>query len=485
MKTNKASENIIVKFTSEIFVFLILFFLFSFKLALSYHFDSDFGRDLMWMHDIAHGKITLLGPKLSFGGYYLGPYYYYLFVPFLSLTKFFPSGVLLGNAFLFALTNTIIFYLVKKNFGLLKALFAISIITLSPFYLFSARSPGNAFSYLHFLFLLIFSILIYPSVIKKPALSFLTGLLTGIILNFHPVTLLYLAPLIGLSLYTQKLSRKSLIPLILGIALSFSPTILFELRHNFSMFRNTFIYKSYKTFTQGNSPASIVHPSKNPFVNFFLINKLSKGFLTPNLLAVFFLNLILFLTGKKTRAIKISFFSFISTLILFSLLLRFQVAIHYLFPLYTAALASLIFLLLNLKNKIFYIFINIGLLLLLAVNFPKHLYKPASRTFQSLWRDTKLLKEKLPKEGFNVVVIRETPLAILGYEYRYILRLLGYKSDDEFSYKRSKYLLVVSEKGEININDYKSWELSEFGKKRLIKKIKGKRLIFYVFVKSN
>jgi len=90
-----------------VLLFLILFALFSFKLVGSYNFDSDFGRDLMWMYDIAYGRFTLLGPKLSFGGYYLGPYYYYIFVPFLALTKFLPPGVLLANAAFFAFFLTL------------------------------------------------------------------------------------------------------------------------------------------------------------------------------------------------------------------------------------------------------------------------------------------------------------------------------------------------------------------------------------------
>ena len=468
----------------EILVFLLLFSLFSFRLPSSYHFDSDFGRDLMWMYDIAHGKITLLGPKLSFGGYHLGPYYYYLFVPFFVLSKFFPWGVLLGNAFIFAFLTTVVFYLFRSNWGFHKAFLSILILSLTPFYLYSARSPGNAFSYLPFLLLFISLLSFYPHIIKKKAFSAILGFLFGFILNFHPVSFLYLLPFCFLHfIFYRKYWKQTFLFFVFGVVESFTPLILFELKHNFIMFKNTFVYKSYKVFTQGSSPASITKPSKNPIINLSVINKLSKGQIWPQVLILFLLNLFLFKFAQKSKITKLAFYSFSFTLGLFSILLRFQVASHYLFPLYLSAVFSTMILLADVKTKYSLPFLYVWAFLVL-MNFPKHLYLPARRNFNTLWQDTKILEGKLPAKNFNIVVIRETPLAILGYEYRYILRLLGYKSDGEFSYNRSKYLLVVSEKGEINVEDYKSWELDQFGKKILIKKIKAPGRIFYLFKKA-
>lgn len=92
-----------------IIFFLFILIIFLYRVVFSYNYDSDFGRDLMWMYDILHGKITLLGPKLSFGGYYVGPYYYYIFAPFLFLSGYSPNLVIIANSFFSALFLTILF----------------------------------------------------------------------------------------------------------------------------------------------------------------------------------------------------------------------------------------------------------------------------------------------------------------------------------------------------------------------------------------
>ncbi len=469
---------------SDIFVFFILFILFSYKLIESYNFDSDFGRDLMWMYDIAHGKITLLGPKLSFGGYYLGPYYYYLFVPFLALTGFMPDGVLLGNAFLFALISACGFFLLRKKFGKISSFLSVLIFAVSGFYLYSARSPGNAFSYLPFLFVFSLIILFYPNLLKKRLVGFLLGFTAGFILNFHPVAIIFIAPFVLFSLFFNwRLWKKTFLFFILGGFISFLPTLVFELRHNFVMFKNTFIEKSYQFFATGSSPASITQPSKNPFENLFVIDRLSKDWISLSVVFILFISFLIFLFGKKEKQVRIVFFSLLATFILYSFLLRFQVAIHYLFPLYFVGVLSIVIGSLYLSPRflrflVLFTFVVVGL-----YRFPKWAYSESIRSFKSMYEDVKALQGRIPKDNFNIVVIRETPLAILGYEYRYMLRTLGYRSDDEFSYAKSRYLIVVSEKGEIKVSEYKSWELEEFGRKELVDVIRGKRNVFYVFKK--
>jgi len=41
-------------------------------------FLGDEGRDVLIVYNILHGKLTLLGPTASVGGFFLGPIYYYL-----------------------------------------------------------------------------------------------------------------------------------------------------------------------------------------------------------------------------------------------------------------------------------------------------------------------------------------------------------------------------------------------------------------------
>ena len=67
--------------------------------AFDYH--PDFARDLCDLLSIIRGKLTLIGPKTSFGGIYNGPYYYYLFAPIFYLTNLNIYSLLVFNLLLF------------------------------------------------------------------------------------------------------------------------------------------------------------------------------------------------------------------------------------------------------------------------------------------------------------------------------------------------------------------------------------------------
>src|SRR3989344_2391006 len=70
------------KFATFILLFLIVSAGLSYKLTSSFNFHPDFARDIYDMLAIIQGNPTLIGPKLSLGGIYSGPYYYYLRVVF-------------------------------------------------------------------------------------------------------------------------------------------------------------------------------------------------------------------------------------------------------------------------------------------------------------------------------------------------------------------------------------------------------------------
>ena len=56
-------------------------------------FLGDEGRDaLVWKRMIVDHKFTLLGPTASVGGFYLGPIYYYLTLPFVWIWGLDPVG---------------------------------------------------------------------------------------------------------------------------------------------------------------------------------------------------------------------------------------------------------------------------------------------------------------------------------------------------------------------------------------------------------
>jgi hypothetical protein len=183
---------------------------------------------------IVQGKPTLIGPDLRVG-IFAGPYYYYLFTPILWLTQYNTDFVLYFNAILFAGSLGYVYWKTRR-------LVPIAIIGLSNFYLLSARHPGNGYSYLPFLLVLI-AIMYGDQYFGKIKMIFL-GLLSGVILNFHPLTIVPIV--ISGIMNWKKLTHKLLFWIASG--LTFLPLLLFELKHNFVIIKGLLISKNYTGF---------------------------------------------------------------------------------------------------------------------------------------------------------------------------------------------------------------------------------------------
>jgi len=76
-------------------------------------FLGDEGRDVLVVYNILHGKLTLLGPTASVGGFFLGPIYYYFMAPFLLIFNYNP----VGPAVMVALFGIATVWLVYKFIG--------------------------------------------------------------------------------------------------------------------------------------------------------------------------------------------------------------------------------------------------------------------------------------------------------------------------------------------------------------------------------
>ena len=116
---------------------------------------------------------------------YLGPFYYYLMVHSLILSKLDPVGPAIMVAILGILTTYLIYLLGKKSFhyyvGVVSALF----YALSPIMLHHSRSSWNPNVLPFFVALL----LLLPN-LKKPIWQVCFGFLVGIIFQLHYVALI-------------------------------------------------------------------------------------------------------------------------------------------------------------------------------------------------------------------------------------------------------------------------------------------------------
>jgi hypothetical protein len=415
------------------------------------------------MIKIAQGHLTLLGPKLSLGGIYAGPYYYYFFVPILILSGFNVFSIVYLNAFLFALSLGFMLYILRDHYDLKRALLLTTSVGLLPMFIFGSHYPGNGLSYLPLL--LIYLLLTYVKNIQTPKQLLVIGLFSGILITTHPTNLLVIAPL--LITFHQVKKKTNLMYLLGGIIIPFAPLVLFELRHGFIMFRDTFINSSYQAFLDNNIIPNAPRGKENVIDNsLFLASKMSSLILLSPFIYLL-IQLISAVKDRPPRLTKDQLFLFSGTIsfILLSIINRFKFEIHFLYP--VSLFIFLITVLVIAKSKFWPL-----LLILISLEFyqfPKYLYLPSSRSPERIERavnfaiDHQLVSAD---SSFNVIqATNQQALVPVGSEYRFFVRKRGFIPDSEYQYNQSKKLLIFSEIPDLDIAAFNNWATDQFGKR--------------------
>lgn len=427
-----------------------------------YNYEADLGRDLMRMWEIIQGDFTLLGPQLNFAGLRLAPFHFYLFAPALAIFQGKVLGVLVANSLLFIVGLLVFYKLLEKHTGKLYAFCASVYLITSAYFLLAARTPGNAFSYLPALLILI------GIVFWTRGLSYPKTLLIGVILSYsfhsHPVSFLVSMPLVLTMIYFEKSeSVKKLLLLAIIFGVSFLPLVVFEISHEWLILKGLW-GSELNTTPLGNFN----------FPNF-------SEMLALSLWGEIFLVSLLWILGKLRG--KEIFYAVVGGLNLLLYYLLRQSVIHYYFPVFLLTQLILIDLFRNERWR----FIFIGLLVIFNLfSFPKRLYQnTANLTAKEKNFQEFLHKILLPKNSLNVVLLNETHLSRVAYEYRFLLKKAGYLPLDEYSYKQSNYLLVVDETGSSKPAEFVSWEFAEFGKRKLEKQRKIGKTVYYLYSKQS
>lgn len=450
----------------------------SFRMPPSYNYDSDFGRDLLRMYEILHGKLTLIGPQLSFAGLHMAPYSFYIFAPFLFLANYDHRALFYVNGSIFLFGFVALFLFLKRtwdnNFAFLSVLWLLT----TPYLILSARTPGNGFSYL-ILFIFVILTLFYKNKVSNKQ-HFGIGLLEGVIINFHPINLLIAVPLhLGRIIFLTKASVnqkiKSGLVALFGMGATFAPVALFELKHDFVIMKsllNPTYYLQY--FGSGKVGSSSIIQTLNE------MHSATSALIPFSMFGLASVNILLLTRIKKDRK-NILFFVVGLFNVLFVVLLK-QGAVHYFLP--TLLLLQLLLVIQTHEFRFKYAF----LAMLIGINllfFPVRLYQPSRNLTQTETNFKTITKANfLPRENLNVILINETHLSKVGYEYRYLLKKYNYSVDDEYSYNLSRYLLVIDEGSTVkDFKNEKSWEFDQFGEKTLIRSHKANGTTFFVFKK--
>ncbi len=226
----------------------------------SLQFLGDQGRDAIIVSKIFKEKnLVFIGPTTSVGNMYLGPLYYYFMLPFLWISYPNPMGPVYAVAILGMTTLFLLYFLGKKMIGARASLIA------SFFYAFSSTIIGcTRFSWNPNpapLFSLILIYCLFKA--QKNAKHWLAVFIClAILLQLHYLTLLAAgtAGLVWLIYFFQKKIDKqawkyTLIGFLIFL-LSFTPLILFDLKHNFlnlTAFKNLFVKEQIFSASSGNS----------------------------------------------------------------------------------------------------------------------------------------------------------------------------------------------------------------------------------------
>ncbi len=229
MLRNRQSDAVWISFL------LIVIFAAYFRLAslnLTEFKGDEAGTSIVLKALVQQGKIPLVGPPLSTGGFSGPIYYYILAIPFLISTNPIVASAFIAGLNIVGIALT--FKFAREFFNERIALIATALTAVSPFAILFSRKIWNPD--LIFPFTVILFYCLYSFVIKAKSRYLIPVFVAyAVILQIHPVTL-FLAPVILLFLWKFR-SQIRLRHLLIGAALFlvlFAPFVYGECTSGFS-----------------------------------------------------------------------------------------------------------------------------------------------------------------------------------------------------------------------------------------------------------
>jgi len=253
-------KHLIYKNLPIILILVLASFLRLYRIADYMTFLGDEGRDALIVYNILHGKLTLLGPTASVGGFFLGPIYYYFMAVFTLLFNYNPVGPSVMIALFGIVTVWLIYKVCKEFFDQNIAIIASLLYAISPVVISYSRSSWNP-NPLPFFSLLSLYVLYKAVKRESTSLFILEGLLLGICIQLHYLTLFLIVIVAVYVIFVRFLvlnktflknlyqSLKEFILIFIGFIVGWSPFLAFEIRHGFPNIKSifNFIFSSGKT----------------------------------------------------------------------------------------------------------------------------------------------------------------------------------------------------------------------------------------------
>ena len=202
-------------------------------------FLGDEGRDMIVMRQIfTERHLPFLGPTASVGGFYLGPIYYWMAAPFLFIFRFDPVGPSVMVAIFGVATVLLLYKFLKEAVGFWPAILTGFLYSTAPLIVRYSRSSWNPNPLPFFSLLMIY--FLYLGITRRKIIYFLAaGASLGIAIQLHYLATILIAIASLIILLHTNFKRWFLIFLtfIVGFIITFSPFLIFEIRHNFPNFK--------------------------------------------------------------------------------------------------------------------------------------------------------------------------------------------------------------------------------------------------------
>lgn len=227
---------------------VIIFFGLLFRLLLTVNgnfiFNMDNARDMIDVREMVElKKIRLIGPTSGIEGFFDGPaWYYLLMIPYL-ITSGNPYGSIVMEILLWALGG---YFLIKlsKRWGVIAQILVSSIWVSSNFVILAGI---YAFNPNPIIFLMPIFIYLGELYVTKPTaiLSFSLFLLAGIFFNFEMAYGVFFPLIIFLFILSKQANffiKRHFWIGVFAFALTLTPQIVFELKHNFFMTQSVLNY---------------------------------------------------------------------------------------------------------------------------------------------------------------------------------------------------------------------------------------------------
>lgn len=406
------------------------------------YFDTDLARDLTQLSNIWLKRIVWLGPWLNFG-FNTSPIYYYLFYPFLWISGGNAQAIIIGNVIFAALALWWFGSLGLGKWGKIT-LVAVALIGVSVWWQKIAFHPGNGFTYTIWIFLTITGLYFEIPI-------FWSSLFLGIASAFHPSSFVVL-PILLYEWFRRKNLFKNFLYIMAGLLIPWFPIILFEfITHGFLI----------RQFLSNSSIGLHLNFSFNTLQQIATLSGLN-----------FYILIIAWIVITIISKGRIKTWSFLFSIILLLLSFGSNLQLHYLFG--TICVMWFISIVVSIQYRFGSVALILALLFF-TVSTLSHPPIPATRTITQI--DTlvnSLLNTQILEKKQKIAVVAALPAGTgtpQADDYRFFLRIKGYNVLDVPQYSQADTLVLFIEQPNFDFKNWSTWEIEQFGKRKLIKNL--------------